>query len=115
MEEYLEKAHEGFDTLYRWCMDARAKRIDSPVDMKFVEFENHAVSDGEYWIKNLKHAIRFDHVLLAARQLVFTSRNDRPEKIYMNMWIDFMENAYKTAMTGDYRVHGVIDCWIEYK
>ena len=115
MEEWFARAHKVFDTLYRWCIEARAKRIDSPVDMKFVEFENHSVSDGEYWIKNLKHVIRFDHVLLAARQLVFTSRNDRSEKIRMNMWIDFMENAYKTAMTGDYRDYGVINCWIEYK
>jgi len=115
MGEYLAKAHDVFDMLYRWCMDARAKRIDPPVGMKFVEFENHAVSDGEYWIKNLEHAIRFDHVLLAARRLVFTSRNEKPEKIRMNLWIDFMENAYKTVMTGYYREHGVIDCWKEYK
>lgn len=115
MVEKFDNAHVVFDTLYQWCMDARAKRINPPAEMKFVDFDDHAVSAGEYWVVNLKHIIRFEHLLLAARQLVFTSRNERPEKIRMNMWIDFMENAYKTAMTGDYREHGVIDCWIEYK
>ena len=115
--EFKLKAKEIFNNLFKWCLEAKEiafRNYESTVG-RITDSHGDNAPDGLLAAQDLEHIIDFKRLLLAARYLVFISRNDRTEKIRMNIWIDLMERSYNAALVEHYREYGAMEPWVEYK